>query len=144
MKVKPIGTIHSPFDTKETVPIQPSRSRAVGSVEIFREYQEGLQDIEGFSHIILIYQFHKSRGYRLKVIPYLDGKQRGLFSTRYPKRPNQIGLSVVRLIQRKGNILFIRGVDVLDKTPLLDIKPFVPHFIPEGRIQLGWLKGKVK
>lgn len=144
MKLKPIGIIHSPFDSKETVPIQPSRSKAAGTVEIFREYQEGLQDIEGFSHIILIYQFHQSRGYRLKVTPYLDAQQRGLFATRYPRRPNQIGFSVVKLFKRQENILFIRGIDVLDKTPLLDIKPFVPYFIPKGRIKIGWLKGKVK
>jgi tRNA-Thr(GGU) m(6)t(6)A37 methyltransferase TsaA len=114
----------------------------MGSVEIFREYQEGLKDIQGFSHIILIYYFHKSRGYRLKVTPYLDKKQRGLFATRYPMRPNQIGLSIVRLLKRKGNILFVRGIDVLDNTPLLDIKPFVPDFIPKGKIKIGWLKGK--
>jgi len=144
MTMKPIGIIHSPFYRKETVPIQPSRSKAAGSVEVFQEYQEGLQDIEGFSHIVLIYRFHKSKGYNLRVVPYLDTQERGLFATRSPRRPNQIGLSIVTLVKRQENILFIQGLDVLDDTPLLDIKPFVPDFIPKGRIKIGWLQRKIR
>ncbi|MEW6215199.1 MAG: tRNA (N6-threonylcarbamoyladenosine(37)-N6)-methyltransferase TrmO [Nitrospirota bacterium] len=144
MRVKPIGIIHSPFKSIQKTPIQPSRSKATGEVEIFKEYQEGLEDIEGFSHIILIYKFHKSRGYRLKVKPFLDGKNRGLFATRYPNRPNQIGLSIVKLLRREENILFVKGIDVIDGTPLLDIKPYVPDFEPGGKIKIGWLKGKIK
>ena len=144
MKVKPIGIIHTPFKSKEDAPIQPSRSNAHGEIEVFKEYEEGLEDIEGFSHIILIYQFHKSEGYSLKVKPYLDNKLRGLFATRAPRRPNQIGLSVVKLLKRKENILFVESIDVLDGTPLLDIKPYVPDFSPKENVTLGWLKGKLK
>jgi tRNA-Thr(GGU) m(6)t(6)A37 methyltransferase TsaA len=144
MKVKPIGLIHSPFRSKSGTPIQPSRSRATGTVEVFKEYEEGLDDIEDFSHLILIYKFNKSRGYRLKVKPFLDGEDRGLFATRYPRRPNQIGLSIVKLLKRQRNILSVEGIDVVDKTPLLDIKPYVPDFVPAGTIKIGWLKGKIK
>jgi tRNA-Thr(GGU) m(6)t(6)A37 methyltransferase TsaA len=144
MRVEPIGIIHTPFKQKEDVPIQPCRSSAHGEVEVFKKYEEGLKDIEGFSHIILIYYFHKSEGYSLKVKPFLDNKLRGLFATRAPRRPNQIGLSVVKLLDRKGNILFIEGIDVLEGTPLLDIKPHVPGFYPEEDVSIGWLKGKLK
>ncbi|MDI6890274.1 MAG: tRNA (N6-threonylcarbamoyladenosine(37)-N6)-methyltransferase TrmO [Thermodesulfovibrionales bacterium] len=144
MRFKPIGIIHSPFKSIQECPIQPSRSKAIGEVEIFKEYQEGLEDIEGFSHLILIYRFHKSKGYSLKVKPFLDDKIRGLFATRYPRRPNQIGLSIVKLLKRKENILSVEGIDVVGKTPLLDIKPYVPDFIPAGKVKIGWLKGKIK
>jgi tRNA-Thr(GGU) m(6)t(6)A37 methyltransferase TsaA len=144
MEVKPIGLIHSPFKSRSSTPIQPSRSVSTGIVEVFKEYEEGLDDIEGFSHIILIYKFHKSRGYRLKVKPFLDGEYRGLFATRYPRRPNQIGLSIVKLSKRKRNILSVEGIDVVDKTPLLDIKPYVPDFIPGKKVEIGWLKGRIK
>ena len=144
MKVKPIGIIHSVFKTVKETPIQPSRTKATGEIEIFREYEEGLEDIDCFSHIILIYWFHKSKGYSLKVKPFLDTQLRGLFATRAPRRPNQIGLSVVRLLQRKENILYVRGIDVLDGTPLLDIKPYVPEFGPREKIRIGWLKRKIK
>jgi len=144
MQVIPIGIIHSPFQSKKDTPIQPYRSKAIGRVEVFEKYQDGLCDTERFSHLILIYKFHKSRGYRLKVKPFLDDQLRGLFATRYPGRPNQIGLSVVRLIKREGNILFVKGIDVLDGTPLLDIKPYVPYFEPQERISIGWLKKKGK
>jgi tRNA-Thr(GGU) m(6)t(6)A37 methyltransferase TsaA len=144
MNIKPIGIIHSPFKHREDTPIQPSRSDAIGEIEVFKEYQEGLEDIEGFSHIILIYWFHKSRGHRLKVKPFLDEKLRGLFATRAPRRPNQIGLSVVRLLRRKENILSVKGIDVIDGTPLLDIKPYVPDFESYEKIKIGWLKGKIR
>lgn len=144
MKVRPIGVIHTPFIHKKDTPIQPARSRACGSVEVFKEYEEGLRDIEGFSHILLIYRFHRSRGYRLLVTPFLDKKKRGLFATRAPRRPNQIGVSVVQLLRRKRNVLYVRGIDVLDKTPLLDIKPHVPDFEQEGRKKIGWLRGRTK
>jgi tRNA-Thr(GGU) m(6)t(6)A37 methyltransferase TsaA len=144
MVVKPIGIIHSPFKYKEDTPIQPCRSSAIGEVEVFKEYQEGLDDIEGFSHITLIYEFHKSEGYSLKVKPFLDNKLRGLFATRAPRRPNQIGLSVVRLLKRKENILTVKGIDVIDGTPLLDIKPYVPDFEPNEEIRIGWLEEKIR
>ena len=143
MRIKPIGIIHSPFQSGAETPIQPSRSRANGQVEVFKEYQEGLEDIEGFSHIILIYWFHKSKGYSLKVKPFLDDTLRGVFATRAPSRPNQIGLSVVRLLERKENILYVKGIDVLDGTPLIDIKPHVPDFELGEMVKIGWLEGKI-
>ena len=143
MKVKPIGLIHTPFKGKKGVPIQPFKSRAIGRIEVYKRYQEGLKDIEGFSHIILIYRFHKSKGFKLLVKPFLDNKLRGLFSTRAPRRPNQIGISVVRLLKRKQNILTVKGIDALDKTPLLDVKPYVPEFAANTKVSVGWLKGKL-
>jgi tRNA-Thr(GGU) m(6)t(6)A37 methyltransferase TsaA len=134
----PIGIIHSPFTDKSQMPIQASRFQAKGVVEIYPEYAEGLQDLEGFSHIFLLYAFHKSSGYSLLVKPFLDDHLRGLFATRYPARPNPIGLSVVRLIGRQGNTLEIEGVDMLDSTPLLDIKPYVPDFDIRTDTRNGW------
>jgi tRNA-Thr(GGU) m(6)t(6)A37 methyltransferase TsaA len=135
----PIGLIHSPFQDKAATPIQPSRSQAQGQVEVFPEFTSGLRDLAGFSHIILLYVFHRSSGYELQVKPFLDDRLRGLFATRYPYRPNPIGLSVVRLLSIRDNRLAIEGVDVLDGTPLLDIKPYVPEFDrTAGPIRLGW------
>jgi tRNA-Thr(GGU) m(6)t(6)A37 methyltransferase TsaA len=142
MEVIPIGIIHTPFQCKRDAPIQPFRSTAVGRIEVFEKYKDGLSDTAGFSHLILIYRFHKSRGHRLMVKPFLDDQLRGLFATRYPRRPNQIGLSVVKLLKREDNILFVKGIDVLDGTPLLDIKPYVPDFGPKERIRIGWLEAK--
>jgi len=144
MKVKPIGIIRTPFKCKKDTPFQPYKSDKIGKVEVFKEYQDGLEDIEGFSHIILIYKFHKSKGYSLKVRPFLDEKQKGLFATRYPRRPNQIGLTTVRLLKRKGNTLFVKGIDVIDNSPLLDIKPYVPDFGPKEKVKIGWLKGRIR
>jgi len=143
MEIVPIGRIHTPFQSKSDTPIQPFRSEAVGRVEVSEEYAEGLSDTEGFSHLILLYHFHKSTGYQLMVTPFLDDQPRGLFATRYPGRPNQIGLSVVKLLRREGNILFVEGIDVLDDTPLLDIKPYVPEFAASEPIRRGWLDGKI-
>jgi tRNA-Thr(GGU) m(6)t(6)A37 methyltransferase TsaA len=126
--MQPIGFIHSPFTDKDKTPIQPTRSIASGYVKVFPEFIEGLLDLEGFSHIILLYVFHQSGGYTLRVKPFLDDQLHGLFATRYPNRPNPIGLSIVKLLARRENILDIDGVDMLDGTPLLDIKPYVPEF----------------
>ena len=136
--MKPIGVIHSPFNDKTQTPIQPTRSHASGQVEVFPEYAPGLQDLEGFSHIYLLYAFHRSEGYSLKVHPFLDNELRGLFATRHPCRPNPIGISIVRLLARQDNILVIDGVDVLDGTPLLDIKPYVPDFDVRTDVKTGW------
>jgi tRNA-Thr(GGU) m(6)t(6)A37 methyltransferase TsaA len=136
--MKPIGEIHSPFTDKVQTPIQPTRSQAVGRVEIFPEFAAGLQDLEGFSHLILLYIFHQSHGYALRVKPFLDDQLRGLFATRYPCRPNPIGLSVVRLLARRENILDIEGLDMLEGTPLLDIKPYVPDFDVRTDTHTGW------
>ncbi|MEA3441297.1 MAG: tRNA (N6-threonylcarbamoyladenosine(37)-N6)-methyltransferase TrmO [Chloroflexota bacterium] len=142
--MRPIGMIHSPFIDKGKTPIQPTRSTTIGTVEVYPEFVDGLQDIDGFSHIILLYVFHRSSGYSLKVKPYLDDQFHGLFTTRYPERPNPIGLSIVRLLGRKGNSLSIEGVDVLDGTPLLDIKPFVPDFDIQTNHSTGWYDNRSK
>jgi tRNA (adenine37-N6)-methyltransferase len=135
----PIGVIHSPFTEKETTPIQSVRSQAIGWVEVYPEFADGLKDIEELSHIHLLYLFHQSSGYKLHVKPFLDDREHGIFATRYPYRPNQIGLSTVRLLSRQENRLTIAGVDVLDLTPLLDIKPYVPDFdIRTEDVRTGW------
>ncbi|MBS3809432.1 MAG: tRNA (N6-threonylcarbamoyladenosine(37)-N6)-methyltransferase TrmO [Desulfobacterales bacterium] len=145
---EPIGIIHSPFNTPEGMPIQPAGAKDIrGSVEVDDKYEDGLGDIEGFSHIILVYHFHLVTGFDLKVTPFIDDQPHGLFSTRAPRRPNPIGLSVVRLVLREGNTLQIEGVDVLDGTPLLDIKPFSPEFDCPESARTGWMekaKGKVQ
>ena len=139
-----IGVIHSPFTEKSQTPIQASRSQARGTVEIYPEYAEGLQDIEGHSHIFLIYAFHESSGYSLLVKPFLDDRLHGLFATRYPYRPNPIGLSIVRLLEKEDNVLRIEGVDMLDGTPLLDIKPYVPEFDLRTDTRVGWYETRSK
>jgi tRNA-Thr(GGU) m(6)t(6)A37 methyltransferase TsaA len=133
-----IGVIHSPFTDKTSTPIQPTRSEAVGIVEVFPQYTQGLQDIDEITHLILLYVFHKSEGYRLLVKPYLDDQYHGLFATRYQERPNPIGLSIVRLLHREDNKLMIKGVDVLDGTPLIDIKPYIPDFDLREGDPSGW------
>jgi tRNA (adenine37-N6)-methyltransferase len=138
--VKSIGVIHSPFTDKSQTPIQPTRSQATGHVEVFPEFVDGLRDLDEFSHIILLYAFHCSSGYSLQVKPFLDNQLRGLFATRYPCRPNPIGLSIVRLISITENVLEIEGVDVLDGTPLLDIKPYVPEFDRKDGGRAGWFE----
>ena len=142
--MRPIGVIHSPFtDTKQT-PIQPTRSQAIGQVIIHPEFADGLQDVEEFSNIILLYAFHQSEGYSLRVKPFLDDQLHGLFATRHPCRPNPIGLSIVRLLARRGHVLEIEGVDVLDGTPLLDIKPYVPDFDVRQDTRVGWYEYRSK
>ena len=137
--------IRSPFKTLDNMPIQPAGAEGVeGLVELRPEYQDGLMDLDGFSHIVLIYHFHQSDGYSLTVVPYLDDTSRGLFSTRAPRRPNPIGLSVVKLNSVEGPVLKIENVDVLDGTPLLDIKPYVPEFEPRGIVRTGWLEAAAK
>lgn len=134
----PIGVIHSPFTDKDQTPIQASRSQAVGLVEVYPEFADGLMDIEELSHIHLLYVFHKSSGYVLQVKPFLDDREHGIFATRYPYRPNPIGMSTVRLLFRQETALTVEGVDVLDGTPLLDIKPFVPDFDLRTSTRTGW------
>jgi tRNA-Thr(GGU) m(6)t(6)A37 methyltransferase TsaA len=140
----PIGVIHSPFTEKDQTPIQAARSAAIGLVEIYPEFVEGLKDIEELSHIYLLYVFHKSTGYTLQVKPFLDDREHGIFATRYPYRPNPIGISTVRLLSRQGNALTIEGVDVLDGTPLLDIKPYVPDFDLRTDVRSGWYETRSK
>jgi tRNA-Thr(GGU) m(6)t(6)A37 methyltransferase TsaA len=134
-----IGIIHSPYKEIKDTPIQPCGATGVkGSVEIKHEYVNGLKDIDGFSHIILIYHFHISKGYLLEIIPFLDDHPKGVFATRAPKRPNPIGLSIVKLIKVEDNILHIEDVDILDNTPLLDIKPYVSLFDALDQTEIGW------
>jgi tRNA-Thr(GGU) m(6)t(6)A37 methyltransferase TsaA len=135
-----IGVIHSPFRDVADMPIQPAGARgAAGAVAIDERYQEGLRDVDGFSHIILVYHFHLSRGHSLLVKPFLDDSTHGVFATRAPRRPNPIGLSVVRLVRIEGPVLHIEDVDIVDGTPLLDLKPYVPLFDIRQNVKTGWL-----
>ena len=143
IQYQPIGTIHSPFDEPQNMPIQPVGALGIsGTVVIDPEFQEGLQDLSGFSHIILVYHFHLSKGYAMKVKPFLDDNLRGLFATRAPRRPNPIGISVVRLERIEANVLHIMNLDIVDGTPLLDIKPYVPDFTESEDVKIGWLSKK--
>jgi len=143
----PIGTIHTPFHQLNGMPIQPSSDlSAPGTVELLPKYAPGLQDLDGFSHIILIYHLHQAHHYELTVTPFLDSKPHGVFATRAPNRPNSIGISVVKLQRIDNNILYVDNLDILDGTPLLDIKPYVPEFDSPPEFRQGWLenvKGKV-
>ena len=143
-RMRPIGVIHSPFIKQELTPIQSSRSDAFGKVEIYAEFVDGLRGVEDFSHLILLYVFHCSDGYSLTVKPFLDDQLHGLFVTRYPHRPNPIGLSVVQLVGRQGNILEVQGIDMLDGTPLLDIKPYMPDFDVRHDVRTGWYAHRSK
>jgi len=126
VEFRPIGVIHTPFKEPQGTPIQPTAAEGVeGRVEVFSEFADGLKDIEGFSHIILLYHFHLCREVKLRVKPFLDDEFRGVFATRAPCRPNPIGFSVVRLLEVRKNILRVCDVDIIDGTPLLDIKPYV-------------------
>lgn len=137
---KPIGVIHSPFKMPQDVPIQSAAAEGVtGHIKVVKEYVEGLKDIDGFSHLILIYHFHLARDYSLLIKPFLDEKFHGVFSTRAPSRPNPVGVSVVRLVKMEKNVLHIQDVDIVDGTPLLDIKPFVPNFDQRKTERIGWL-----
>jgi tRNA-Thr(GGU) m(6)t(6)A37 methyltransferase TsaA len=137
---RPIGTIETPFDDPAGMPIQPTgAAEVIGRVVVDAALTEALDDLEGFSHLILIYHFHRSSGFALKVKPFMDTEVRGLFATRAPRRPNPVGLSVVRLLSRSTNILEVQGIDVLNGTPLLDIKPFVPDFDAPPAERTGWL-----
>ena len=143
MKIEftPIGIIHSPFKEPEGMPIQPpGAAGAKGTVEVLEDFRSGLKDLDGFSHIILLYHFHRSQGFKLHVVPFMDSQERGLFATRAPKRPNPIGLSVVQLDKITDGVLFIRDVDILDGTPLLDIKPYVPEFDAQVAVRTGWFE----
>lgn len=143
LELKPVGTVHSPYKSVG----EPARSErdnaAVSEIEVFEEFEEGLQDIEGFSHIVVIYWFHKSEGYALLVKPPGEDSLHGLFATRSPRRPCPLGMTVVELVARNGNTLRVRGLDAIDGTPVLDIKPHIPS-IQEGQpIKVGWLEGKL-
>lgn len=148
IKFKPIGIVHSPFKKIKAIDVQKYADpqgfdQILGDLEIFKEYEDGLEDTEGFSHIIVIFAFHKSGGYQLRTKPFLDDEPRGVFSTRSPHRPNPLGLTVVRVLERDGNILKVSGIDMLDRTPILDIKPYTSRD-QKSPIRLGWLENKMK
>jgi tRNA-Thr(GGU) m(6)t(6)A37 methyltransferase TsaA len=144
IKYKPIGIIHSPFKEPKGTPIQPAAAKGIeGKVEVFPEYAEGLKDVKEFSHIILVCHFHLSKKPSLKVKPFMDDQMRGVFATRAPSRPNPIGISIVRLIKIEENILHVQDVDIIDGTPLLDIKPYVCEFDPKEVNKIGWLEKNV-
>ena len=140
LALRPIGVVHSPHTEPAGTPIQPRYAADChGEVEVDPAYEEALDDIDGFERIWLIYWLHRSRPYRAKIVPFRDTQLRGLFATRSPSRPNPIGMSVVRLHGREGNRLKISGVDIVDGTPLLDIKPYVPRFDVYPDAAAGWL-----
>lgn len=146
-KIRPIGIIHSPFKKKEDIESKKyADSRGFDSVqgelEIFKEYEEGLKDVEGFSHLVVLFSFHKSKGYKLHTEPLLGSTLRGVFATRSPNRPNPIGMTVVNLIERNRNRLKVSGVDMIEGTPILDIKPYTSRD-QKSPIKLGWLKNKM-
>lgn len=137
----PIGVIHSPFTQEEGMPIQPTGAAGTrGSVVIEPKFQEGLADLEGFSHVILVYHFHKVTKRSLTVVPFMDTEPRGVLATRAPIRPNPIGISVVRLVSVRANVLEIENIDVLDGTPLLDIKPYIPDADANEVESTGWIE----
>ena len=136
----PIGIIHTPFNEIKDMPIQPVAAKGVeGFIEVFTEYVEGLTDLEGFSYITLLYHLHKNDGYELMVKPFMDNEKHGIFSTRSTKRPNAIGLSTVRLIRIEKNIVHFEMADMLNGTPLIDIKPFFSKFDNRMDAKNGWL-----
>lgn len=143
LELKPIGIIHSSYKNTWVAPYQGYRSKEISQIEVFEEFEEGLKDIEGFSHIIIIFWLHKSHGFRLMVKTPWDDVLHGLFATRSPNRPCPIGLTVAELIARQNNILEVKGLDAIDGTPLLDIKPYVPPIDERSVVKTGWLEGKL-
>jgi tRNA-Thr(GGU) m(6)t(6)A37 methyltransferase TsaA len=141
IELHPIGTIYSPFTTLESMPIQPKGAeKTIGTIELDPRFREGLKDLEGFSHIYLIYHFHKATKEALNVIPFMDTTSRGVYATRSPLRPNHIGLSLVKLLKIEANILTIEGIDILNQTPLLDIKPYIENFEKVVDSKSGWMR----
>jgi len=142
---KPIGVIHSPFETLKGIPIQSTMSKTPGMIEIFSEYQNGLKDLEGFSHIYCLYVFDMVKlPVPLQSKPFLQDDIKGVFSIRTPFRPNPIGVSVLELLDVKQNLIHVNNLDILDKTPVLDIKPYIPQFDFRETDKIGWLKNKVR
>ena len=140
----PIGVIHSPFIEAINVPIQASVAKGIkGTVEVYAEYAEGLTDLDGFSHIILLYHLNLIKSAPLMVKPFLDDNLHGVFATRSPARPNPIGISIVRLTKIIKNTLQVEDLDIVDGTPLLDIKPYVPKFDNRRTNQIGWFNRNI-
>jgi tRNA (adenine37-N6)-methyltransferase len=144
IELNPIGIIHSPFKEAAGTPIQPAFAKSTqGVVELFNKYAAGLKDLDGFERIWLIYWFDRVKDYNLIVTPYMDTEQRGLFATRAPTRPNPIGMSPVKLESIESNKIYVGEIDILDNTPLLDIKPYSPKFDCFEVIRDGWLKNAI-
>ena len=143
MRLKAIGVIRSPFRKPEEVPRSEELRESESQIEVYPEYEEGLKDVEGFSHLFILYWMHRAHPATLLAKPRLDDRKRGLFATRAPHRPNPLGLSLVRLVEVKGNILRVKGLDAIDQTPLIDIKPYIPSPEEKQKIKLGWLEGKI-
>ncbi|WP_457745296.1 tRNA (N6-threonylcarbamoyladenosine(37)-N6)-methyltransferase TrmO [Sulfurimonas sp.] len=143
IQLQQIATIKSPFCELQNMPVQPCGAKETyATIEFKDKYVEGLKDLDGFSHAYLIYYFHKIDEHKLRVVPFNDttNTHRGVFSTRTPMHPNSIGLSVVEIVSVKDNIVTIKGVDILDGTPLLDIKPYIENFDKiEGEVKNGWM-----
>lgn len=139
--INPIGVIHTPHKDIKNTPIQPLAAEGVaGTIELLPEFTKGLKDLEGFSHITVLYHFHKINGYELQVVPFMDKEKRGIFACKAPKRPNAIGISTIKLIRIEENILHVEQVDMLDGSPLFDIKPFYPRFDNRNNVSVGWLE----
>ena len=142
IEYREIGVIRTPHTDVSNMPIQPAGAEGVkGSVEVHPEFVEGLSDLDGFSHVLLVYHLHEVRETKLTVTPFMDTERRGVFATRAPARPNPIGISIVRLEGVRGAVLDVDGVDMLDGTPLLDIKPYVPEVDERTDVRVGWLEG---
>jgi tRNA-Thr(GGU) m(6)t(6)A37 methyltransferase TsaA len=139
LEIKPIVIIHTPLISSLDCKIQSRWSDVVGEAQIFDEYLEGLESLSGFSHIILLYWFHRAKQTVMRVRPYLDSKERGVFSTRAPIRPNPIGLSVVKLLRIDHSTILFEGADMFNESPLINIKPFVPQFDNRLDATSGWL-----
>ncbi len=140
ISLTPIGVVRSPFTEQPGTPIQPSTAAgALGRVELLPEYEEALRDLDGFERVWLVYFFDRARPWKPLVVPFRDRVERGLFATRAPARPCPIGLSAVELVSVSGPVLEVRGIDVLDGTPLLDLKPYVPEFDAHPASRAGWL-----
>ena len=138
--LEPIGVIHSPYAELENMPIQPAGAKeSLGILEVFPEFAEGLADLQGFSHLYLFYHFHQAKRTALSVVPFLDTVERGVFATRSPLRPNHLGISIVELLAVQGNQVRVRGIDILDGTPLLDIKPYIANFDQVAESTSGWM-----
>lgn len=139
--IKPIGIIHTPYKTTEGMPIQGAfEEKVTGEIEVFQEYKEGLKDVEGFSHLILVYYFNRAKGEKLIGKPFLEDEVHGIFAIRGPMRPNHIGISIVKVRKIENNVITFSEVDVLDETPLLDIKPYVAYFDSRKNTKNGWLE----
>jgi len=145
IKLKPIGVIYTPYKELKGMPIQGKFKKGIrGTIRLFPKYRTGLKDIEGFSHLILLYYFDRSKKEELIAKPFLEDKEHGIFAIRSPHRPNHIGLSIIKLEEIKDNTIIFSEVDILNNTPLLDIKPYVKYFDSRHEVKSGWIEKHFK